>query len=745
MGERDLLTEAAVAETAVNVARAQEEAAEAASLEAEQVAHLARQEVDRWQALQLQSSEMDRQITAVSGQIGMVAAARDAAIRDLARLELRASERMAHATVASRLTDLTAEVEAHEAERERAQAVARLVEHQQAADSRIASMVKRLAAIVEEHASITDDPRWRWVEVDASTPVEAAQRLHAVSAESDPRRYRTQVAALQEVVRLGDQRKKQQTTTEEYQRFLDKLRADRVATLAAGDPEQLLSRAQAAIASGRESEREARGAIAKLQAARAEAERVNKELHDHAGDAACPVCSRALAPGEAERLIAERDAEITRLRDAEHMESMHVAQAQEAISGGEEALLAAQTLQRELERIEERIRNGEEKTEQAHNVVAELTRDLTVAERAAHTTYPVDPADIEAAQAAADRQERLASLASLLKQLGRDVGEAQGERARAIEQAAALGVVNYNEAGHLQASADLKAAQIATRLIEEIDRDLAHRPEHERSRDDAEAELSRLTAHRATLQAEQAALGFDIEQLQNARDHEAAARSQDQLARTARTQARQALNEAEGALRRMRDEHSRLADLLDLADRKTREADELSRMYDEFGEFDRYVARHVGPMLAETTERLLAQVTNSKYSQIRFDENYGIHVYDGDEDFPLSSFSGGERDVVALCARLALSEIVGSAAARPPRFLVLDEVFASLDVERREQLLETLGVLANGGHFRQMFIISHVEDVQQSPVMNEAWTIIERDGSSHVERPAFFGAPLLAD
>ena len=199
------------------------------------------------------------------------------------------------------------------------------------------------------------------------------------------------------------------------------------------------------------------------------------------------------------------------------------------------------------------------------------------------------------------------------------------------------------------------------------------------------------------------------------------------------------------ALKRLRDEHDRLSELLDLADRKTREADELSRMYDEFGEFDRYVARRVGPMLAETTERLLAQVTNSKYSQIRFDENYGIHVYDGDEDFPLSSFSGGERDVVALCARLALSEIVGSAAARPPRFLVLDEVFASLDVDRREQLLETLGVLANGGHFRQMFIISHVEDVQQSPVMNEAWSISERDGSSQVDRPSFFGAPLPGD
>jgi exonuclease SbcC len=178
------------------------------------------------------------------------------------------------------------------------------------------------------------------------------------------------------------------------------------------------------------------------------------------------------------------------------------------------------------------------------------------------------------------------------------------------------------------------------------------------------------------------------------------------------------------------------------ADAQRREADELDRMYREFGEFDRFVADHVGPLLAETTERLLSLVTEGKYDHVRFDENYGIEVYDGDEAFRLDGFSGGERDVVALCARLAMSELVGSAALRPPRFLVLDEVFGSLDSERRAQLLGTLGSLAGSGHFQQMFIISHVDDVQQSPVMNEAWTIEERDGVSRVNRPEMLtGAP----
>jgi DNA repair exonuclease SbcCD ATPase subunit len=87
-----------------------------------------------------------------------------------------------------------------------------------------------------------------------------------------------------------------------------------------------------------------------------------------------------------------------------------------------------------------------------------------------------------------------------------------------------------------------------------------------------------------------------------------------------------------------------------------------------------------------------------------------------------------------------MSELVGSSAVRPPRFLVLDEVFGSLDNERRAQLLETLGSLASSGHFQQMFIISHVDDVQLAPVMNEAWTIEERDGVSRVLRPELLTA-----
>jgi exonuclease SbcC len=244
----------------------------------------------------------------------------------------------------------------------------------------------------------------------------------------------------------------------------------------------------------------------------------------------------------------------------------------------------------------------------------------------------------------------------------------------------------------------------------------------------------------AKLNQEREIVGFHPELLAVAQRLELEAReTADNLRETVSNAVHEA-REARSARERLASEAEALHRLLDEADEHEREADELTRMYEEFREFDRYVARQVGPLLAESTERMLGHVTNGKFDQVQFDENYGIEIFDGDQPFPMSSFSGGERDVVALCARLALSEIVGSAALRPPRFLVLDEVFGSLDSDRRAQLLEMLGGLAASGYFRQMFIVSHVDDVQQSPVMTEAWRIEDNDGVSRVVKPSAIAA-----
>ncbi len=67
--------------------------------------------------------------------------------------------------------------------------------------------------------------------------------------------------------------------------------------------------------------------------------------------------------------------------------------------------------------------------------------------------------------------------------------------------------------------------------------------------------------------------------------------------------------------------------------------------------------------------------------------------------------------------------------------MVLDEVFGSLDRERRAQVLETLGALGGTADaFHQLFIISPVDGVRSSPIFNEVWRVSEGpDGISHLE------------
>jgi exonuclease SbcC len=66
-------------------------------------------------------------------------------------------------------------------------------------------------------------------------------------------------------------------------------------------------------------------------------------------------------------------------------------------------------------------------------------------------------------------------------------------------------------------------------------------------------------------------------------------------------------------------------------------------------------------------------------------------------------------------------------------FLVLDEVFGSLDAGRRNNVLLALERLKRS--FGQIFIISHVAEVQESALVDEVWMLEEdEEGKSTVRR-----------
>jgi exonuclease SbcC len=97
----------------------------------------------------------------------------------------------------------------------------------------------------------------------------------------------------------------------------------------------------------------------------------------------------------------------------------------------------------------------------------------------------------------------------------------------------------------------------------------------------------------------------------------------------------------------------------------------------------------------------------------------------------MERFSGGERDVMSLSLRLAVSELVANARGRSRlQFVALDEVFGSQDGERREAVMRCLGGLSNV--FRQVFVVTHLEDVRDR--LDHVLRVDEAaDGSSRIE------------
>jgi len=132
-----------------------------------------------------------------------------------------------------------------------------------------------------------------------------------------------------------------------------------------------------------------------------------------------------------------------------------------------------------------------------------------------------------------------------------------------------------------------------------------------------------------------------------------------------------------------------------------------------FSRFRLELAGRIRPLLAHRASDLLAMTSSGRYQRLDLDEDYNIHVYDGNRAFAIDRFSGGEQDLVNLCLRIAISQIVAERSGGAPiNFIVLDEVFASQDEERKQLILSALARLST--QFRQMFMITHVEAIRDA-------------------------------
>ncbi len=127
-----------------------------------------------------------------------------------------------------------------------------------------------------------------------------------------------------------------------------------------------------------------------------------------------------------------------------------------------------------------------------------------------------------------------------------------------------------------------------------------------------------------------------------------------------------------------------------------------------FGELRVILNQEMRPELQARAAEFLQALTDGRYADLEITEEYQVAIVDGSEVKPV--ISGGEEDVLNLALRLAISQMIAERAGQPLSLLVLDEIFGSLDEDRRHAVVDLLRALAD--RFPQVIVITHVESLR---------------------------------
>ena len=135
--------------------------------------------------------------------------------------------------------------------------------------------------------------------------------------------------------------------------------------------------------------------------------------------------------------------------------------------------------------------------------------------------------------------------------------------------------------------------------------------------------------------------------------------------------------------------------------------------------------------ISQTAGEILEEISG-KYSLLKFDEDFNILVEDGGDFYPITRYSGGEVDMIAISVRIAISDYLMRFGnqGQSYSFLILDEIFGSQDLEHRENLINMLRKLED--RFPQILAISHISDVH-GQFDNTLQVIEDELGNSRIE------------
>jgi exonuclease SbcC len=115
------------------------------------------------------------------------------------------------------------------------------------------------------------------------------------------------------------------------------------------------------------------------------------------------------------------------------------------------------------------------------------------------------------------------------------------------------------------------------------------------------------------------------------------------------------------------------------------------------------------PELSAAASEILSMLTGGRYTVLDLDSDFNVSIMDG--DVAKTVISGGEEDVKDIALRLALCGMIQQRTGRPMSLLILDEIFGSLDADRRQAVCDCMVGLK--GMFDQIILISHIEGTSE--------------------------------
>ena len=471
-------------------------------------------------------------------------------------------------------------------------------------------------------------------------------------------------------------------------------------------------------------------------AAEREAKNVDKarEAIDSGADEHCPTCHRGFDSGERDDILdtLRRQAASIRRRAVRETE-----QATQFAASAEDFAEKSRKITLKLDRwreLREALIRVRDRAADRLDTLEKLRTDLeTLDVRLSGTEAPTQ-ARLEEARTRYERLRALRDARPEISSLATEHSRLTGHVEELLREIEALADISYDDEKHRAVREEKNRLERAWGRVEELERRLAGRPQFEEALAEAR-KLEEAAGIRAKdLREGISSLGFDESAYEASVERVTAAEEKVGALRDSREALGGEWKDADHRIERAKSELKRLDNDRRLANKRASAASRMDEMDGLFTEFFRGLTARARPMLEVEASNLVRDLTDGRYEKMEFDDNYRVRLLDRfDDSYAIERFSGGESDVASLSARVALSRIVAASGGNTLGFLVLDEVFGSLDAGRRNNVLLALERLKRS--FGQIFIISHVAEVQESALVDEVWMLEEdEDGKSTVKR-----------